>query len=147
MNLSKLLAPFGNKRRIKSENTEHYIQDIIDSVEEEPFAISEENVIYASTKELGGYYYVITITVGVFKIKTKKGAHLSIEGDNFNLDLKSDMDEFESDYSNVAKRYITRIDFQIDKEDAEKFQKENINLLELTAKKHIIVFKTLQLKS
>lgn len=147
MNLNKLLSSFGNKRNIESKSTENYIQDIIDSIDEEPFALAKENVIYANTKELGGYYYVITITVGAFKIKTKKGAQLSIEGNNFNLNLKSDMDEFESNYSKVARRFITRIDFQIEKEDTEKFQKENIKSLQLTAKKQLIVFETLQLKS
>ncbi|MDO5981696.1 hypothetical protein [Flavivirga spongiicola] len=142
--LDKLLAAFGNIRATERTHVDNYTEDIINSIKDEAFAISEKNVLYASTKELGGYYYVITITVGSFKIKTMKGAKLSIEGKNFSLDLKSDMDEFESDYSNVSNRFITRIDFQIEKEDVEKFNKVHIKSLQLIAKKHTIDFKTIK---
>lgn len=105
------------------------------------FAVSEENVLFGKTSELGGYFYMITIIVGAFKIKTNKSAKLTLKGKGFDLVLKSDMDEFESDYSNVSNRFITRIDFQIEKEDVVKFNK--IKSLTLSAKKHEIVFKTL----
>ena len=142
--IDNILAAFGNIRAMERTHVDNYTEDIINSIEDEAFAVSEENVLYASTKELGGYYYVITIIVGAFKIKTKKGAMLSIEGENFNLDLKSDMEEFESDHSNVSNRFITRIDFQIEKEDTEKFNKARIKSLQLMAKKQTILFNTLK---
>ena len=101
-------------------------------------------MLFASTKELGGYCYVITVIIGSFKIKTNKGATLSITGKDFNLELNSDTDEFESDHSNVSNRYRTRIDFQIEKEDVLKFNRTRIKSLKLTAKKHNIVFNTSQ---
>tara|TARA_R110002095_G_scaffold10156_1_gene15286 strand:- start:199 stop:636 length:438 start_codon:yes stop_codon:yes gene_type:complete len=141
--LNKILGAFGNTRSSEPTDDDNYIKDIIKSVDEEAFAVSEQNVLFAKVSELGGYYYVITIVVGTFKIKTNKGANLSIEGENFNLILNSDMDEFESDHSNVSNRFITRVDFQIEKEDISKFDKKTIISLKLSAKKQEVIFNTL----
>tara|TARA_R110002072_G_scaffold29572_8_gene93343 strand:- start:871 stop:1308 length:438 start_codon:yes stop_codon:yes gene_type:complete len=141
--LNKILGAFGNTRSSEPTDDDNYIKDIIKSVDEEAFAVSEQNVLFAKVSELGGYYYVITIVVGTFKIKTNKGANLSIEGENFNLILNSDMDEFESDHSNVSNRFITRVDFQIEKEDISKFDKKTIISLKLSAKKQEVIFNAL----
>ena len=141
--LNKILGAFGNTRSLEPTHDDNYIKDIIKSIDEEAFAVSEQNVLFAKVSELGGYYYVITIVVGRFKIKTKNGGNLSIEGKNFNLILNSDMDEFESNHSNVSNSFITRIDFQIEKEDVSKFDKKSITSLKLSAKKQAISFTTL----
>lgn len=142
-NFEKILAAFGNVRAMERTHIDNHNEDIINSIDEDPFAVSDQNVLFAKTSELGGYYYVITIIVGAFKIKTNKGAKLKIESDSFDLVLNSDTDEFESDHSNVSNRFITRIDFQIEKEDVSKFDKAIIKSLKLYAKKQEVVFKTL----
>lgn len=141
--LDKILAAFGRAPSKEETHVENYTEDIMNSIDEEAFAISEQNVLFSKISELGGYYYVISIVVGTFKIKTKKGAHLSIEGEDFNLILNSDIEEFESDYSNESNRFITRIDFQIEKEDVPKFDKKNIKTLKLSAKKQDVIFTTI----
>lgn len=141
--LNKILGAFGNTRSLEPTHDDNYIKDIIKSIDEEAFAVSEQNVLFAKVSELGGYYYVITIVVGRFKIKTKNGGNLSIEGKKFNLILNSDMDEFESNHSNVSNSFITRIDFQIEKEDVSKFDKKSITSLKLSAKKQEVIFTTL----
>lgn len=141
-NLDKIRAAFGNIRAMERTNVDNHTEDIINSIDKDPFAVSDKNVLYASVSELGGYFYVITITVGVFKIKTMKGAKLLIESDDCELTLNSDIDEFESDHSNISNRYITRIDFQIEKEDVSKFNKKTIKTLKLSVKKQEVIFKT-----
>jgi len=141
--LNKILSAFGNAPSLEPTHDDNYIKDIIKSIDEEAFAVSEQNVLFAKVSELGGYYYVITIVVGRFKIKTKNGGNLSIEGKKFNLILNSDMDEFESNHSNVSNSFITRIDFQIEKEDVSKFDKKSITSLKLSAKKQEVIFTTL----
>ncbi|PWH82779.1 hypothetical protein DIS18_11145 [Algibacter marinivivus] len=138
--LNKIRAAFSDKKQTHNENQ---IDDIIKSIDEEAFAVSEENVLFGKTSELGGYFYVITIIVGAFKIKTNKGAKLALKGQDFDLVLNSDMDEFESDHSYINNRYITRIDFQIEKEDVANFDKNKITALTLSVKKQEVVFKTL----
>lgn len=141
--LDKILAAFGNIRAMERTHVDNFTEDIINSIDEEAFAVSEQNVLFGKTSELGGYFYVITIIVGSFKIKTNKGAKLALKGDEFDLILNSDMDEFESDHSNISNRYITRIDFQIKKEDVAKFDKKKVTSLTLSAKKQEVVFKTI----
>lgn len=141
--LNKILSAFGNTPSLEPTHDDNYIKDIIKSIDEEAFAVSEQNVLFAKVSELGGYYYVITIVVGRFKIKTKNGGNLSIEGKKFNLILNSDMDEFESNHSNSSNSFITRIDFQIEKEDVSKFDKKSITSLKLSAKKQEVIFTTL----
>ncbi|MCH7524545.1 MAG: hypothetical protein IIC74_05940 [Bacteroidetes bacterium] len=138
----KILAAFGNIRAMERTHVDNYTEDIIKSLKDEAFAISNENVMLLAVKELGGFYYLKTIVVGAFKIKTIKGATLMIIGNEFELKLKTDMDEFESEYSNISNRYITRIDFQIEENEVSKIDKSIINTLELKAKKHQILFKT-----
>ena len=141
--LNKILSAFGNTPSLEPTHDDNYIKDIIKSIDEEAFAVSEQNVLFAKVSELGGYYYVITIVVGRFKIKTKNGGNLRIEGKNFNLILNSDMDECESNHSNSSNSFITRIDFQIEKEDVSKFDKKSITSLKLSAKKQEVIFTTL----
>ncbi len=141
--LDKILAAFGNIRAMERTHVDNHTEDIINAIDEEAFAVSEQNVLFAKTSELGGYFYVITIVVGSFKIKTIKGAKLALKGAEIDLVLKSDMDEFESDHSNVSNRYITRIDFQIEEGDVAKFDKNKIESLTLSAKKQEVFFKTI----
>lgn len=140
--LDKILAAFGNIRAMERTHVDDYTENIINSVDGDAFAVSEQNVLFAKTSELGGYFYVIAIIIGSFKIKTIKGAKLDIQGNDFDLVLNSDMDEFESEYSNVSNRFITRIDFQIEKEDVSKFDKKSIKSLTLSAKKQEVIFNT-----
>lgn len=141
--LDKIRAAFGNIRAMERTHVDNHTEDIINSIDQEAFAVSENNVLFTRVSELGGYYYVISITVGTFKIKTMKGAKLHLTGNDFNITLNSDMDEFESDHSNVSNRYITRIDFQIEKEDVPKLNKKSIKTVKLTSKKQEVIFKTL----
>lgn len=143
INLNKMLAAFGNSRAIEIKHADIHTEDIVNAIDEVPFALSKQNVLFARTSELAGYYYVITIVVGSFKIKTNKGAKLTIEGNDFDLILNSDTEEFESDHSSVSNRFITRIDFQIEKEDVSKFDKTLIKTLKLSAKKQEVIFNTL----
>ena len=143
--LDKIRAAFGNTSTTeRTHDDDDFTETIIKDIAYPAFAISQQNVMYADVAELGGYYYLKTIIVGAFKIKTKKGAALSIEGKNLELVLNSDMDEFESDYSNVYNRYITQVDFQLEEEDISKIDTLQIDTLFLTAKKHQINFTTIK---
>ncbi|MDG5492211.1 hypothetical protein [Psychroserpens sp. SPM9] len=138
--ITKLKAAFGNPRAMEKTHVDDHTEAIINDIEHEPFAIADDNVLYAGLNELGGYYFFQTVIVGTFHTKTKKGAQLKIIGDGFELDLNSDMLELESDHSNVSNRNISKIDFQIEAIDAAKIAKENIQKLVLTSKKQELSF-------
>lgn len=137
---SNMKSSFGNRKDITSDIDPNYIEDIINDIENEPFAASESNVMYAGLGEIAGYHLLQSVIVGTFRIKTFKGAKLKVKGRDFELNLNSDMVELESDFSNASSRSITKIDFEIDELDLPKIAKSKIESLELTAKKEHIKF-------
>jgi hypothetical protein len=145
--LTKLRAAFGDIRAMEKLHVDTYTEDIINDIENEPFALSETNVMYAGLSELAGYHYLNTVIVGSFNIKTINGAQLKIEGDDYSLQLKSDMVELESDFSNVSNRSMTKIDFEIEAEDVPKIVKSKIKSLTLTAKKNKAIFTIVEIKT
>lgn len=145
--ITKLKAVFGNPRAMEKLHVDTYTEDIINDIENEPFAISDQNVLYAGTNELGGYYYLQTVIVGAFKIKTNKGAKLIIKGSEAEIELESDMVELESDFSNVSNRHITKIDFILNENDLPKLDKSLISSLVLTSKKDKVVFSKIESSS
>lgn len=131
---------FSNKKNEDNITNDNYIETIIKSSKDKPLAISNNNVMYVGYNELGGYYYLQTFIIGRLKVKTKNGATLKIEGNNYSLKLNSDMPEFESDAASPLKSYVTKIDFQIEKNDVDKIKRSNIKTLTLFAKKQEHVF-------
>lgn len=132
----------GNDKKSKSNQLAdtNYIEAILKHSEDQPVAIADQNVIYAGYAELGGYYFLQTFIVGKLNIKAKKGARLLMVNNNHTLDLKSDMDEFESENMGIFDGYVTRIDFEIEKEAAENIKRSEIKNITLQVKKHSITF-------
>ncbi|MEM5564555.1 hypothetical protein WNY78_05550 [Psychroserpens sp. AS72] len=140
-----IFGGFGKKQKKEEAVDDNYIETILTHSKDEPLGVSKQSVIYAGYNELGGYYYFQTYIIGAFKLKTKTGAKLLIEGNNYTLDLKSDMDEIESDQiDDFIKGYVTRIDFEIEKEAVESIKRSTIKQLVLTVKKQKVVFDSQQ---
>ncbi|AUC82043.1 hypothetical protein [Lacinutrix sp. Bg11-31] len=131
---------FGSKQIENKEEDEKYIESIITSGDGEPLAVSTSNVMYAGYNELGGYYYLQTFTIGRLKTKTKNGAKLLIEGNDYTLSLNSDMLEFECDPAHPLKGYVTKIDFEIEKSAVEKLKKSTMKQVTLSVMKKEVVF-------
>lgn len=138
---------FGSKN---SNNTTvadqaNYIDTILKHSEDQPLGVADANVIYAGYNELGGYYYLQTYVVGKLNTKTKTGANLIVEGNGYVMDLKSDMNEIESDPIDIGfKGSSTRIDFEIEKDTVESIKRSTIKSLTLTIKKQTLVFKPIE---
>ncbi|MCD2259838.1 hypothetical protein [Psychroserpens luteolus] len=143
---TKLKSALGNSKPSETKAVLDTIEAITNDIEHEPYAIAEQNVLYAGLNELGGYYFFQTVIVGNFHVKTKIGGQLIMIGENFELKLESDSVEFESDPTDVKGRSITKIDFQIEEEDAAKITNSKLNELVLTCKKHEITFSVINNK-
>lgn len=131
--LSKL---FGNS----ASKTNDSIDAIIRDVENHPYGVSENNVLYAGLNELGGYFFFQTVIVGQLHIKCKTGATLTFYGDNFELQLDSDMPEFESESSSIKGRSITKIDFQIEESEIKTLENASLNNIEIKIKNQNLLF-------
>ena len=130
---------FGNKEESLVSDS-NYIETVLIHSEDQPIGIADQNVIYAGYTELGGYYFLQTFIVGKLKIKAKNGAILLLVNKDYTLDLKSDMSEFESENMGVFDGFVTRIDFEIEKEAAESIKRSEIKNLTLIVKKQTINF-------
>ncbi|WP_299888680.1 hypothetical protein [uncultured Lacinutrix sp.] len=135
---NKLFGASGDKDDVYEDD--NYINTIVDHSKDEPLGISNKNLIYAGYSELGGYYYIQTYIIGQLKVKTKTGAKLHIEGDNYSFKLNSDMTELESESADRFKGYVTKIDFEIEKEAVDKISKSTIKTLTFTTKKDKVIF-------
>ena len=142
--ITKLKSVFSENKIADKPNNDAFTEAIIKDVEGVPFAISETNVLYAGLSELAGYHYFKTIIIGTFQTKTFKGAKLIVAGKDFKLELKSDMEELESESSNIPNRNITRIDFEIDHEDISKISKIAIESIEVIAKNNLVTFSIIE---
>ena len=133
--LSKL---FGNKTsKVETHDT---IEAIITDVENKPFGVSDNNVLFAGLNELGGYFFFQTVIVGPLSVKSKNGAQLYFIGEDFKLQLEADMPEFESESSDIKGRNVTKIDFQIEESDIKSLEKATLKSIQLKVKKHDILF-------
>ena len=129
---------FGKKN--KNKTVSDTVNAIISDIENTPFGVSENNVLFAGLDELGGYYMFKTVIVGQCKIKTMNGAELLLKSDAFELKLKSDMPELESNASSVPQRSITNIDFQVEDSDLKILEDAKLTSIELKVKKETITF-------
>ena len=134
---SKIKSKFSSNKPSQPADS---IEKIIAEVDNAPFGISDSNVLFAGLNELGGYFFFQTVVVGSLKIKTFDGAKLIMKGDDIELELVSDMLELESEVSQTAKRFITKIDFQIEMTEIEKLEKQRITEIVLKVKKHTLRF-------
>ena len=125
----------------KTETNNDTIEAIIASVEHQPYGVSESNVLFAGLNELGGYLFFQTVIVGALKVKCKNGAQLTFKGENFELQLHSDILEFESNHTEVKGRYVTNIDFQIEETDIKTLEKAKLTEILLNVKKEEILFR------
>ena len=132
-----------NNANNEVENAQ-YLETLKAAVEDKPFAISERNIMFTGMKELAGYFYFRVVVFGQFKIKTFKGAELTITCKNTEIKLKSDMDELASDYGMIPNSFITSIDFEIDKNQIEKLNTTKIESLRVVSKKQDVTFTALK---
>ena len=132
--LSKL---FGSKTKAQSNDS---VEAIINDVENRPYGISENNVLFAGLNELGGYFFFQTVIVGQLHIKCKTGANLIFKGDNFELQLNSDMPEFESEKSQIKGRSITKIDFQVEESDIKQLENAQLKSVLIKVKNQDLLF-------
>ena len=142
LSLNNLRTAFGKNRTNDESEDTIYLEKIMAPIEDKPFAISSRNIMFAGMNELAGYYYFRVVIVGKFKIKTFKGAKIIINCKNFEMKLKSNMDELKSDFGEVPNSYITAIDFDIEKKQIEKLNKSKIESLRVICKKQDVSFKT-----
>ncbi len=128
------------QKNVSNATSSDTVEAILKDIENKPYAVSENNVLYGGLNELGGYFYFQTVIVGSLRIKCKTGAQLVFKGNGFELTLIADALEFETNTTPTKGRHITNIDFQIEKSDIKKLEKATPKALVLKVKQQELRF-------
>lgn len=140
--IDKVLAALGNMNAMKRLHVDTFTEDQINSIQGDKFAESEEGIMYAGISELNGYLFFETILICNINIKTFNGGTLKFYSDDesSNFQLFSDTQEIESDYSNVSKRYMTQISFDVTEEEIEMIRAAQFKRVVFEFKRKSITF-------
>jgi hypothetical protein len=143
----KVLSGLGNIKAMERLHVDTFTEGLIENVEGDKIAESEDGEIWAGFQELGGYYFLNLNVISKISLKSKKRNILTFLGSTEKLVLTSDADEFESDYSNVSKRWMTHITYEVSEEEIKTIQKEEATTITLQVKKTLLSFNTIKLKT
>lgn len=136
MGLFKRIKGIGKK----TLHTDTFTEGLMENVEGEKLATSEQGEIWVYIQELGGYYSLNTTILSGVKIKTIKGGKLSLLGAKEAFVLDTDDNHLESDYSNVSNRWMTKANYNIEKKDIDYIRKKGYTQLQFEFKKKTLVF-------
>ncbi|MEN3324593.1 hypothetical protein VP395_12700 [Mariniflexile soesokkakense] len=128
----KILAGFGNIRAMERTHIDTYTEGLISKIEGELIAESEYGKLFVSFQNLADYEFLNITVLSGSNIKTFDGSTLVFINGNDKITYFSDTKEIESDYSNVSKRWLTKISFVINDDDKKmvlerKFEKIFLN--------------------
>lgn len=111
--IDKVLAAFGNIRAMERTHVDIFTENLISNIKGNKIAESEYGQLFVSFQNLANYEFLDVTVLSATNIKTFKGSSLTfVSGDKETIFL-SDTQEIESDYSNVSKRWMTKISFVI----------------------------------
>lgn len=138
--IDKILAGFGNMKSMKRVHVDTFTEELMENVEGEKLSASEDGELWVYLQELGGYYSLNTTILSGVKIKTIKGGKLSFLGTKETFVLVTDDNHLESDYSNVSKRWMTKVNYNIEKRDIDFIRKKRYTQLQFEFKKKTLMF-------
>lgn len=137
--IDKVLAGMGNMKAMQRTHVDTFTEDKMQTLEGEKIAESENGEIWIEYQELAGYMFMNVSILSRFNIKTKQRCKMIFLG-NTNLDLVSDNDETDSDFSNVSNRWLTKMSFDISKEDIKYINNKSADQVRIEFKKKFILF-------
>lgn len=125
--INKALASSESFNLMNRTEVDVQIEQNIKTIGIHKFAESDYADLYLRVNELGGFLILETIIVSATNLKSKKGSILTFMKPNDTFKLESDETKIESDFSNSVKKSITKIDYNISNEEAEKIKAEKFN--------------------
>ncbi|WP_165748058.1 hypothetical protein [Cellulophaga sp. Z1A5H] len=138
--IDKVLAAFGNMRALERNHVDTFTENLIQNIPGNKIAESNEGQIWTSFQNLAGYYFLNTTVLSHIKIRSTKGTKLMFCDGQNNFMITSDSDDINSNFSNISKCWITKINYIINKEQLKNIKKNNINKIKLSYKKKTLTF-------
>ena len=141
--IDKVLGAFGNIRALERTHVDTYTENLIENIKGEKIAESVNGQLWADFQELAGFDFLEATILSRVNIKTFKGGKLIFDGET-PLILDSDITEIESDYSNISKRWMTKVSFVVTKKNINQIQLKGSTEVRFEYKKKFIIFKVIK---
>lgn len=138
--IDKVMAALGNIRAMDKLHVDTFTENLIENVPGDLIAESDEGQFFVGVQELNGYYFLETTVLSAIGVKTYKGAHLNFTGGKSDFSLKSDTQEIKSEYSNVSRRYMSDISFEITEQEIQRIQEGDFEQIQFMFKKKVLTF-------
>lgn len=135
----KLLAAFGNIRAMERNHVDTFTEGLISNIKGDKIAESDYGQLFVSFQSLANYEFLNATILSGTNVKTFKGSSLVFDIDGQELVLLSDTQEIESDYSNVSKRWLTKISFVINEDDKKMMLEKNFSSVLFKFKKKTLL--------
>jgi hypothetical protein len=141
--IDKVLGAFGNIRALERTHVDTYTENLIENIKGEKIAESVNGQLWVDFQELAGFDFLEATILSRVNIKTFKGGKLIFDGET-PLILDSDITEIESDYSNISKRWMTKVSFVVTKKNINQIQLKGSTEVRFEYKKKFIIFKVIK---
>ncbi|MBZ0326003.1 MAG: hypothetical protein K8F54_00225 [Altibacter sp.] len=138
--VDKVLAAMGNSRAMERLHVDKVTEAKSIEIEGTALASSEQGQLFGGIQELNGYLFLETVIVSGTKIKTFDGGRLTFISDTGNFELPSDTQEIDSEYSNVSRRFMTQISFDITEAEIERIKNKDFTEVHFDWKKKSLRF-------
>ncbi|MCH9660203.1 MAG: hypothetical protein K0U54_04745 [Bacteroidetes bacterium] len=138
--ISKLFTSMEGKSASQLLHNDTYTENLIENTPGDLLAQSEDGQIFVGVLELNGFFFLEATLLSKIGVKTHKGGTLHFKGGKQDFELKSDTQEMKSEYSNVSRRYMTDISFEVGKDELTKIQKGDYTEVQFSFKKKVLTF-------
>ena len=138
--IDQVLAALGNPKAMQRTHVDTFTENKINNIKSEKVGESREGQLFISFQELNGYHFMNAVLLSHKNIKTLRGATLIFYSDVQTLEIQSDTQEIESDFSNVSNRWMTQIVFNVDKNEINRINQKTYTKIYFKFKKKELIF-------
>tara|TARA_R110000765_G_scaffold354060_1_gene444124 strand:- start:812 stop:1258 length:447 start_codon:yes stop_codon:yes gene_type:complete len=142
--IDKILAAFGNIKALERTHIDTHTEALIQNIPGDKIAESKDGQFWGKVQNLAGFYFLETIILSRTNIKTVKGGKLYLKGKDNSLTIDSDTKEIASDYSNISKRWMTRVSYIVSKEEIKYLNEHIADEITFQYKRKSILFKVIK---
>ncbi len=142
--IDKVLANFGNIRALQRTHVDTYTENLIQNIAGEKVAESFNGQLWVDFQELAGHKFLEATILSRENIKTYNGAQLILIEKNNLINLKSDITEIESDYSNISNQWMTKVNFIVSTNNINYVKSKKAEKIKFEYKKKVIEFNVIK---
>ena len=138
--LKSIVTKLGGVDVSEKNHVDTFTENKIINVRGTQIASSKNGGIWIKYQELAGFKFLNAIIIGESNMKNYNGCEMTFTGENFEINLISDTQEIESDFSNVSNRWLTLVAFDITNIETDFIESKTADTIRLSYKKTSEIF-------